>query len=183
MHLRTERLELIAATAEVTEAALANPASPSEVGRLLGVVVPDGWPSDDLRDILPGYARDAAANPALLGWGPWLMVEASGASPTRVVVGDVGFHSRPDDAGTVEIGYGVLPGYRRRGYATEAARALVAWALDQPGVGRVVAECEADNAGSIRILEKLGMRRTGAEGKLVRWTLEGPDRLLDDPTG
>ena len=164
MELRTERLELIAATAEVAGAALSDPA---EVERRLGVRVPDGWPSDDLRDILPGYARDAA-DPGLLGWGPWLMVEAV----ERVVVGDIGFHRRPDDAGAVEVGYGVLPEYRRRGYAFEAARALVDWAFTQPGVRRVVAECEADNVGSIRILERLGMRRVGAEGNLLRWALE-----------
>ena len=169
MELRTERLELIPCTAEVIEAALADP---DEVGRMLGLHVPPGWPSDDLRDTLPGYARDAAADPDRLGWGPWLIVEAA----ERVVVGDAGFHGRPDAAGTVEIGYGILAEYRRRGYATEAAQGLVAWAFTQPAVERVVAECEADNLGSIRVLEKLGMRRAGAEGSLLRWEVEAPGR-------
>ncbi|HET9017922.1 MAG TPA: GNAT family N-acetyltransferase [Thermomicrobiaceae bacterium] len=173
MELRTERLELIACTATVTEAALADPA---EVGRLLGVRVPAGWPSNDLRDILPGYLRDVAADSDLLGWGPWVIVEAAG----RVVVGDAGFHGEPDAARTVEIGYGILPAYRRRGYATEAARGLVGWAFGRPGVARVVAECEADNVGSIRVLERLGMARAGVAGSLLRWERAAPGRLAEE---
>ena len=48
---------------------------------------------------------------------------------------------------------------QQQGYASEAVRALIHWALAQPGVSRIVAACSADNAPSVRILEKLGMRR------------------------
>jgi RimJ/RimL family protein N-acetyltransferase len=85
------------------------------------------------------------------------------------VVGDIGFVGPPDGRGTVEVGYSVIPDRRRRGYATEAARAIVAWALTQPSVQVVVAGCDCDNAPSIRILERLGFRRTGEANGQIRW--------------
>jgi RimJ/RimL family protein N-acetyltransferase len=86
------------------------------------------------------------------GWGAWLLFHG------EEVVGDAGFKGPPQD-GEVELGYSVVPPHRRRGYATEAARALVDWALGQPGVERVVAETEPENAPSQRVLELIGMRR------------------------
>ena len=69
----------------------------------------------------------------------------------------------------VEIGYGITPSYRRQGYASEAARAMIAWAFSCPDVKRVTAECLEDNTGSIRVLENAGMQRTGQEGDMLRW--------------
>lgn len=55
-----------------------------------------------------------------------------------------------------------------QGYATEATQALVDWALEQPRVFRIWTVCDVDNAASLRVLEKLGMRR---EGLLKRWSI------------
>ncbi len=55
-----------------------------------------------------------------------------------------------------------------RGYATEAARALVDWAISQRQVVRVWTVVDIDNAASVRVLEKLGMVR---EGVLKRWSI------------
>jgi len=98
----------------------------------------------------------------------WLVVHAA----DRVVIGDVGFKGRSDGADTVDIGYSILPGYRNQGYAYEAAQALIDWAFAQPGIARVIATCLPDNAPSIRVLEKLGMQRTGATASgMLGWTL------------
>jgi RimJ/RimL family protein N-acetyltransferase len=58
-----------------------------------------------------------------------------------------------------EIGYIVHPAHQGNGYATEAARAVLAIAFDDAGFHRVVGCLEARNAASARVLEKLGMRR------------------------
>ena len=71
-----------------------------------------------------------------------------------------GFMGAPED-GAVEIGYSVLPAFQRQGYATEMAAALADWALAQPGVARVVAEADAENTPSVRILRRLGFAETG----------------------
>jgi RimJ/RimL family protein N-acetyltransferase len=58
-----------------------------------------------------------------------------------------------------DLGYTFDPAYGGRGYATEAVAAVVAHAFDRLGVRRITAGCFADNLASVRVLEKVGMRR------------------------
>ena len=103
-------------------------------------------------------------------YGVWVMIERESGS----VVGDVGFIGPPDENGSIEVGYSVIPDRRRRGYATEAASAIVEWALSEPGVEVVVAGCDRDNEPSIRTLERLGFQRTGEANGQLRWRYEPP---------
>lgn len=57
------------------------------------------------------------------------------------------------------LGYLLDPAFAGHGYATEAARAAVDHAFTDLGVRRITAGCFADNHASVRVLEKLGMRR------------------------
>ncbi|MEH1780958.1 MAG: GNAT family N-acetyltransferase [Nostoc sp.] len=81
----------------------------------------------------------------------------------------------PDATGSptdsVELGYQVVPSYRRQGYASEAAKAMADWTLYQPGMKKVTAGCNADNIGSKRVLEKIGMRLIETRGKVLIWEL------------
>jgi ribosomal-protein-alanine N-acetyltransferase len=164
MLLRTRRLDLLPCSFQVAQAVVQDR---DGLKSLLGVRVPDDWPAQDLQEFLPTYAQQLQADPTLLGWGIWLMIHRA----ERTVIGDLGFKGRPDDEGTVEIGYSVVPAYRRQGFASEAVRALVDWALAQQGVRGIIAECSGDNTPSIRILEKVGMRRLETAGTLLRWEL------------
>jgi RimJ/RimL family protein N-acetyltransferase len=88
--------------------------------------------------------------------GPWLAVgRSTGEAVGSVVVG------RPDAAGRVVLGYSIYPGFARRGYATEAARVLVSWALSQANVRSVRATIPPWHAPSVRIAQKVGMQRVG----------------------
>ena len=100
-------------------------------------------------------------------WSIWLIIDRA----DTLVVGDVTFLGPPSQEGTVGIAYGVVPSHRRRGYATEAARALIAWAQQQPGVKAIAAACADDNQASIRTLQRLGFRQTGRSGRELRWRL------------
>jgi RimJ/RimL family protein N-acetyltransferase len=57
------------------------------------------------------------------------------------------------------IGFIVDPVFAGRGVASDLARGLLAAAFDHLGLRRVTAGCFADNAASVRVLEKAGMRR------------------------
>ena len=70
-----------------------------------------------------------------------------------------------DDKGIVEIGYGINEVYGNRGYMTEAVRAVVKWASEQPDVKQIEAEAEKDNIASIRVLEKCNFVPNGEIGK------------------
>jgi [ribosomal protein S5]-alanine N-acetyltransferase len=161
--LRTERLTLVALTPELARVALEDRA---KLGRMLAARVPETWPGADFARMLPRLARGVeAASP--------------GAEPTRLIVhtadgvliGETGFHGPPDGSGTVEVGYSIAPEYRGRGFAFEATRALIDRAFDRPGIRRIVAACLDDNLASIKVLEKLGMRRTGSAGATLRFEL------------
>lgn len=103
------------------------------------------------------------ANPRLRAWyAAWFIETHDG-----VRIGDLCFKGLQPD-GCVEIGYGLLPEYWGRGYATEAVTAMTAWALGQTGVSRVEAETEPENAASQRVLAKAGFVPTGTLGE------EGP---------
>jgi [ribosomal protein S5]-alanine N-acetyltransferase len=163
--LTTGRLELRPLPAAAAEALLNDRA---EASRMLGADVPPEWPQRDLLDLLPAQARASVDDER---FGVWVMIDRE----TRSVVGDIGFLGPPDDARSVEVGYSVLPELRSRGYATEAARALVDWALQQPEVHVVVAGCEPGNLASIRTLERIGFERTGEAHGEIRWRLD--DRI------
>ena len=74
-----------------------------------------------------------------------------------VVVGDIGFHGPPDPAGSVEIGYNVVPAWQGRGVATRACGAILqqAW---RHGAVQVVAETEPGNVASQTVLARNGFR-------------------------
>lgn len=66
-----------------------------------------------------------------------------------------------------EFGYLVNRRHWGNGYATEAARAIVRWAMSQPAIWRLWATCDVENAPSIRVLEKAGLSREGTLRRAV----------------
>lgn len=58
-----------------------------------------------------------------------------------------------------EFGFFLHPHHWGHGYATEAAQAIVAWALSQASLSRVWATCDTENLASMRVLEKAGLSR------------------------
>ena len=130
----------------------------------------------------PGPLRLPAGGvdqPFVLGWirrtlaemGPgtsWMMVDDG------VVVGLCSLKSPAEDDGYVEIGYGVAPDHRRRGYATRAAAELIERAARMPGIHGLWATTAADNAPSQKVLSANGFTERGRavhpeEGELVLW--------------
>src|SRR4051794_39047193 len=107
----TSRLELRPLPAAAAEALLNDRA---EASRMLEAELPPEWPQHDLVDLLPAHVRVSIEDER---FGVWVMIDRE----SRSVVGDIGFLGPPDDAGSVELGYSVLPELRRRRYATEAA--------------------------------------------------------------
>jgi GNAT superfamily N-acetyltransferase len=86
----------------------------------------------------------------------------------RLTIGDALFHGPPDDCGTVDIGYGLVPAARGHGYATMAVVAMLEWAFSQPAVARATANTTDDNAGSVGVMERAGMTVSHGPGGLVR---------------
>jgi RimJ/RimL family protein N-acetyltransferase len=103
-------------------------------------------------------------------WATHLFIHRADAA----LIGLGGYTHAPVDGG-VEIGYGIAPGYRGRGYATEAARQLVDKAR-AAGLDRVIAHTLAEPGASTRVLQHLGFRQVAEmvdpeDGPVWRWEL------------
>lgn len=101
-------------------------------------------------------------------WGAeWRIALADGTT-----VGGIGFKGPPDKDGLVEVGYGIDEAHQRKGYATEAVKGVVQWALEQSGVKCVTAQTEPDNEISQRVLLNCGFARDGfgEEGPMYKIT-------------
>ena len=63
-----------------------------------------------------------------------------------------------DNLPDVDVGFAFLPKYRMKGYAFEAASAILKYAKETIGLKRILGIVNPDNAASIRVLEKLGLK-------------------------
>jgi ribosomal-protein-alanine N-acetyltransferase len=152
--IRTERLDLVAATTEILEA------DHQTLARLLDAAVPGSWPPPLLDDAtIAEFIRMTVekTDPCFI---TWYWVRDDPAEGERVLVGTGGLASSPFPD-TVFIGYSVLEEFQCRGYATEAVRQIVAAAFSLPGVRRIMATTYPELVGSIRVLEKNGFVHAG----------------------
>jgi len=121
---------------------------------------------------------DASAGP-----DPWVHGFGVVHRDSGSLVGTVGFKGPPDGEGVVEIGYGIVPAHQGRGYATEAAGAVIGFALGDGRVRVVRAHTLPARNASTRVLEKLGFDFVGEvvdpeDGPVWRWeTRAGCERL------
>ena len=157
MVIETPRLRLLPSTIPLARAEIGDRA---EFARMLGASVPENWPPDSLVDALPIFLAELEAGPDRVGWFAWYGLAAGNDEGSRLLVASGGFFGLPH-AGTVEIGYSVLPQFQGMGYATEMVVGLTSWAMGQSGVNRVVAATEWDSPASVRVLNKAGFVALG----------------------
>lgn len=113
------------------------------------------------------YLKALEEDPELLAWGHWLVVQKADGQ----VIGDAGFKGKPNTNQEIEIGYGLLEQYWNKGFATETVNGLIEWAFETGKVEKVLAETEPHNIGSIRVLEKAGMRQTKKTEAMISWEI------------
>lgn len=110
-----------------------------------------GWPhADTLIALQLEIDRSPPGHPA-----GWFVTLRDGPTP-GAVIGECGWKGGPDPEGSAEIGYGLAPPWRERGYGTEVVGALAGWALRQSSCRRLTAYVHEDNVASRRLVERLG---------------------------
>ena len=97
---------------------------------------------------------------------------------TQELIGNCGIRINNPEWREANIGYELDNRYWSRGYATEAAGAILKFGFDQLGMHRIWAWCVADNAGSARVLEKIGMRLEGRKREKELIKGQWHDRLI-----
>lgn len=163
--LRTERL-LVRSMRPQDAATLAGYRSDPEVARYQGWDAP--YSLDDARALVETVA---GLDPLTAAAWVQLAIEVEGRH-----VGDLAVRVDADGR-QARIGYSLARAAQGHGYATEAVTALVDH-LVAHGVHRVVAECDARNRSSIRVLERVGMRREAEHRQAAWWKGEWTDELV-----
>lgn len=121
------------------------------------------WADPDVERFLRGSPQTREASEERLnhwidkwrsrGWGEWV-VELRGYGTT---LGYCGLEDL-DHSGEVQVSYGFAKQHWGNGYATEGARASLAWGFAHLAVDRIVGVANHDNLGSLHVLEKAGLR-------------------------
>ncbi|HET6826994.1 MAG TPA: GNAT family N-acetyltransferase [Amnibacterium sp.] len=142
-----------------------HPIPPDEARRIAGRAPgpDDRWhpdyPFEDELDPLTSLAGATAPDPVFTLYQ--VREAASG-----LAVGGIGFFGPPDEAGAVEIGYGLVAAARGRGLATEAVVAAVRLAAEH-GAALLRADTTPANIASQRVLKKAGLSEIRRTGELV----------------
>ena len=143
--------------------------------------------ADDAAD-QHAYARDArVAEPGMWGLLPTLEENQRDLAETlerqargetaqwgiehrdeRRLIGRCGFVRVRPAHQSAEVGYALARPYWGQGYMSEALAAVLAYGFEHRDLHRVEAACLADNAGSIRVLEKAGFRHEGTAREAYR---------------
>ncbi len=137
----------------------------------------------DVLDATGSDERLAQRDAVIDGPGGWMNLAVETAD-TGVTVGEVGLAWMGDDHRQAEIGYTLAPEHHGRGYATEAATAMVDLAFSVLGAHRVTGRLDARNTASARVLQRLGMRHEAllVQNEWVKgeWTDEAVYAVLAD---
>jgi len=118
--------------------------------------IPTG-PDRSLADTTRRLAR-YIEHQAVHGFSKWIVVERRSGEP----IGDSGLFVLPD-SGRIDLGFRFARPYWGQGYATEVASAWIRAAFLDLGLHRLTAFAHPENAGSLRVLEKVHFRRVGRE--------------------
>jgi [ribosomal protein S5]-alanine N-acetyltransferase len=170
--ITTVNLQLIPVERTHIEAFLRHKA---ELAEILQVTIPDSWPHfPEAFSLSTEDSTQSELEPS--EWHGYFFIYPN----DRVLVGNGGFHGQPDETGTIELGYEIAPEYCNRGFATEAAQAMIDYAFTREQVRAVRAHTLAQPNASNRVLQKVGMKFIAEvddpdEGKIWRWQITRDD--------
>jgi [ribosomal protein S5]-alanine N-acetyltransferase len=160
MQRTTQRLLLQAATIDLAQAELT---SLEVFGALINATIPSGWPPGEYdRSAQESFLeRLRQGSNQVVGWYSWYAIHTNGAS--RTLIGAGGFIGPPDDSGFVEIGFSILPDWYGRGFATEMAVELIAFAFEHDRVRGIIGNTTRSNVASCRVFSHLGFVETESD--------------------
>ena len=168
--IATDRLRVLALTPEALRAYLEAPAS---LERACGHRITRDGLDGPLRQAIEIKLQKMEAAP--VGEHPWLTYWLIVPKNEPFGAGFAGFKGLDLEIGETEIGYGIDPRMRGKGYMTEAVRGLIAWAFTDPRCRAIVAPGTLrGNLASHRVLEKSGMLRVGEAEDTIDWRIDKP---------
>jgi [ribosomal protein S5]-alanine N-acetyltransferase len=127
--------------------------------RLTGLPLTAYTVSDERTGVWRRRATQVVETPRDLPWVTGVLVD----DETGAVVGAAGFHAAPDADGMVEVGYGVDPDFRRRGYARAALLLMIDRARSDPSAHVFRVTVSPDNTSSLGLVAQLPFVEVGEQ--------------------
>ena len=124
------------------------------------------WPENDLREAFPVFIELLKKN-GNNGFNLWLIIEKN----NDMIIGSTGYIGNPDSEGNIEIGFGIIPSKRGKGFCCESVKALLKWGLSHDDVHCITAQCDVSNVASIKTIMKLGFEYLNEKDNLLTWKL------------
>jgi ribosomal-protein-alanine N-acetyltransferase len=168
-NIHTDRLMLVPVTLDITQSLLGGKNN-DEIEKL-GLKTDKYWPTQDTMDILPIINNALEKDKTPSGFEFWMIVKKD----NMCVIGDIGFHGKPNEKGEVEVGYGLVELERGNGYGFESLKAIMEWLSSMDCVKIVKADCLINNKPSARVLEKVGLREVSRDKELIYWEYMKPE--------
>lgn len=167
MDLITERLKLIPLRIEDIESSLNNLSNFYNEKHLKSK---EKVLSDALYQVYKIKLKNMIADPEnYLFYTYWLIIKKD----NNMIVGRIGFKNIADDKGETELGYGINPNFRSKGYMTEALKKMINWGFRQQlrPIKTIIAKTDKENISSQKVLQKVGFEYKCISGNLLCWKL------------
>jgi len=165
--IETEHLQILPLTPVQLEVYLQ---ADGKLERLIHLTVTGRTVAPDVQEMVKKFTipkMKVATADNYLYYTFWIVVEKS----TKIIVAELGFKGEPNDMGFVEIGYGTMPGQRKKGFMTEAVGAMISWAKAQPGIFALLAETDETNIASIKVVQKNNFQFVEKKEQMLMWKI------------
>jgi ribosomal-protein-alanine N-acetyltransferase len=166
----TARLALIAITPDALQS---EQLADGSLKTITAANVPSEWPPEHWEPhVFELLLQRFSADPTEVGWHRYIALREDDWS--RRLIGTLGGFRKAETPEECEVGYSILSEFQGKGYATEATKAMIEWALAHPYLRTISAQTFPSLPKSIRVMEKCGMEFAGAgdEEGTVRYRLE-----------
>lgn len=128
-----------------------------------------GWPDEETLETIPKIIKNIQFAGEPSGFESWMIIRKD----NNCIIGDIGFKGMPGEEGVIDIGYGIIEAERKKGFAVEAARVLLDWAIEQPAVKQITAKCYTHNFASKKILSRVGFVEIKRTDGIIYWEWKG----------
>ena len=120
---------------------------------------PEHW-TWDTQEKFYKYKVDIADNNDVFGWSIFLKKEYTN-SGIEEVIGQVTAQENGEDLSIRDVGWFIDPNYQGKGYATEAAKAMIDYMFNEVEINKISSGAVKDNIASCKIFERLGFNKIG----------------------
>ncbi|MBN1316752.1 MAG: GNAT family N-acetyltransferase [Anaerolineales bacterium] len=167
-HIKTPRLDLVPLSLEQLGLYLDDP---GQLEKELDLLISRDILTEILKRAISIKREKMAGLPA--AHHPWQSYWLIVVEREKFGAGMIGFKGLPNKNGEVEIGYGIDPRVRNRGYTTEAVKAMIHWAFQSEQCTSVIApDTLRKNVASNSVLVKVGMVVYEESQEAISWRID-----------